>query len=121
MRKPVLLLMLFSLPATFAADSPAVGDMSKVGKVDFPTSCSAKVQPEFLPGVALLHSFFYEEARRVFESTAALDPKCAMAQWGVAMTYYHPIWSPPSDAELASGLAAVEKAESSSAAVTPRE
>jgi tetratricopeptide (TPR) repeat protein len=123
MRKPAVLLflpLLLSLPA-LAAGSPALGDMSKVGKVDFPTSCSAKAQPEFLRGVALLHSFFYEEARRVFESAAALDPKCAMAQWGVAMTYYHPIWSPPTDAELASGLAAVEKAESSSAAVTPRE
>src|SRR5262249_6686534 len=92
-----------------------LGDLGKVGTVVFPTSCSAKAQPEFLRGVALLHSFFYEEARRVFASAAATDPSCAMAQWGVAMTWYHPIWSPPSDADLEAGLRAIEKAEAAGA------
>ena len=109
------ILLVASLTSTAAAESPALGDLSKVGTVDFPTSCSDKAQPEFLRGVALLHSFFYEEARRVFTSTAALDPACAMAHWGVAMTWYHPLWAPPSDEELAAGLAAVEKAESAGA------
>jgi len=109
------ILLVASLTSTAAAESPALGDLSKVGTVDFPTSCSDKAQPEFLRGVALLHSFFYEEARRVFTSTAALDPACAMAHWGVAMTWYHPLWAPPSDEELAVGLAAVEKAESAGA------
>ena len=63
-------------------------------------------------GVALLHSFFYEEARRVFNLAAETDPKCAMAYWGVAMTYYHPIWAPPTPDDLKAGVAAVEKAES---------
>jgi tetratricopeptide (TPR) repeat protein len=98
------------LPAL--ADTRALGDMSKVGSVEFPTSCSAKAQPEFIRGVALLHSFFYEEARRVFLEAAAKDPACAMAQWGVAMTYYHPIWAPPSEADLKAGMEAVAKAES---------
>jgi tetratricopeptide (TPR) repeat protein len=99
----------------FAAGSPALGDLGKVGTVVFPTSCSAKAQPEFLRGVALLHSFFYEEARRVFESAASLDPSCAMASWGVAMTWYHPIWSPPSDDDLKAGLRAIERAEAAGA------
>src|SRR5262249_14625330 len=65
---------------------------------------------EFARGVALLHSFFYEEARRVFTSVAESDPKCAMAQWGIAMTWWHPIWVPPTPDEMRAGKAAIEKA-----------
>jgi tetratricopeptide (TPR) repeat protein len=68
------------------------------------------VQSEFSRGVALLHSFFYEEARRVFTSVAERDPKCAMAQWGIAMTWWHPIWTPPTPAEMSAGQGAIEKA-----------
>jgi tetratricopeptide (TPR) repeat protein len=60
--------------------------------------------------VALLHSFFYEEARRIFTSVAEQDPKCAMAQWGIAMTWWHPIWTPPTADEMKAGKAAIEKA-----------
>jgi tetratricopeptide (TPR) repeat protein len=68
------------------------------------------VQSEFARGVALLHSFFYEEARRVFTSVAERDPKCAMAQWGIAMTWWHPIWTPPTPDEMRAGKTAIEKA-----------
>jgi tetratricopeptide (TPR) repeat protein len=95
-----------------AADAPALGDLGKVGTVDFPTSCSAKAQPQFLRGVALLHSFFYEESRRVFTDATKSDPRCAMAYWGIAMTWYHPIWAPPTDEELKAGMEAIVKAES---------
>ena len=95
--------------------TPALGDLSKVGTVQFPTSCDPKVQDEFARGVALLHSFFYDEARRIFTAVAEKDPGCAMAHWGVAMTWYHPIWAAPTDEELKNGLAAVEKAESAGA------
>src|SRR5262249_8155796 len=73
MRRAALLSILLVVSHVFvprAAGSPALGDLGKVGTVEFPTSCSAKAQPEFLRGVALLHSFFYEEARRVFTSAA---------------------------------------------------
>ncbi|HEX4824339.1 MAG TPA: hypothetical protein VFV19_08495 [Candidatus Polarisedimenticolaceae bacterium] len=110
----------FVLVAPSWAGTPSLGDMSKVGTVDFPTSCNAKAQPDFIRGVALLHSFFYEEARRLFSEAAAKDSGCAMAQWGIAMSYYHPIWAPPTAKDLEAGLAAVEKAEAV-AKVTPRE
>jgi tetratricopeptide (TPR) repeat protein len=73
--------------------------------------------------MALLHSFFYEEARRVFTSVTERDARCAMAQWGVAMTWYHPLWASPTDQEFASGLEAVQKAETAAGAsdVTERE
>jgi len=70
--------------------------------------------------VALLHSFFYEEARRVFTSIAERDPNCAMAQWGIAMTWWHPIWTPPTPDEMRAGKAAIDKAMSVKA-VTDRE
>ena len=117
----VLALSLAVFPAVRAADAPALGDLSKVGTVAFPTSCEAQVQPDFLRGVALLHSFFYEEARRVFTSVAERDPGCAMAQWGVAMTWYHPLWAAPTETELKAGLEAVQKAEGAAGASSQRE
>jgi tetratricopeptide (TPR) repeat protein len=92
------------------ATGPEPGDLRAAGKVEFPVSCAASVQSEFSRGVALLHSFFYEEARRVFTSVAERDPKCAMAQWGIAMTWWHPIWTPPTPDEMSAGKAAIEKA-----------
>src|SRR4029077_11883706 len=92
------------------ATIPEPGDLRAAGKVEFPISCTPAVQSEFSRGVALLHSFFYEEARRVFTSVAERDPKCAMAQWGIAMTWWHPIWTPPTPDEMSAGKAAIEKA-----------
>src|SRR5437867_1578742 len=97
------------------ATAPEPGDMRGVGKVEFPISCAPAVQSEFARGVALLHSFFYEEARRIFTAVAERDPKCAMAQWGIAMTWWHPIWTPPTPDEMAAGKAAIEKAMGMSA------
>src|SRR5213078_2338355 len=93
-----------------SATGPEPGDLRAAGKVEFPISCASSVQSEFSRGVALLHSFFYEEARRVFTSVAERDPKCAMAQWGIAMTWWHPIWTPPRPDEMSAGKAAIEKA-----------
>src|SRR3989440_10383119 len=92
------------------ATAPEPGDLRAAGKVDFPITCAPSVQSEFSRGVALLHSFFYEEARRVFTSVAESDPKCAMAQWGCAMTWWHPIWTPPTPDEMSAGKAVIEKA-----------
>jgi tetratricopeptide (TPR) repeat protein len=88
-----------------------LGDLSKVGAVEFPTSCDPGVQPEFKRAVALLHSFFYEESRRVFTSVLNRDAGCGIAHWGVAMTWYHPVWTPPTDEEFRSGVAAIEQAQ----------
>ena len=89
---------------------PEPGDLRAAGTVDFPVSCAPAVRPEFMRGVALLHSFFYEEARRIFTAVAEKDPTCAMAQWGIAMTWWHPIWTPPTPDEMRAGKAASDKA-----------
>ena len=84
----------------------------KLGTVSFPTSCAPAVQKSFERGVALLHSFWYEEAQKQFEQVAQQDPKCAMAHWGVAMTLWHQLWSRPDDAGSKQGWSEVEKARS---------
>lgn len=83
----------------------------KLGTVNFTTSCSPKVQKQFNHAVAWLHSFEYEEAEKAFAEVAATDPQCGMAYWGIAMSNYHPLWVPPTPAELKKGWSAVEKAK----------
>ena len=109
---PFLALLIGGLTAFGAETSlvPEPGDLRTAGTVDFPVSCASAVRPEFLRGVALLHSFFYEEARRIFTDVAEKDPTCAMAQWGIAMTWWHPIWTPPTPDEMSAGKAAAAKA-----------
>jgi tetratricopeptide (TPR) repeat protein len=67
----------------------------KLGTVQFPTSCSSKEQKNFERAVALLHSFAYSAAEKAFSDVIKTDPNCAMAHWGIAMTYFHPLWPPP--------------------------
>jgi len=90
----------------------AVGSLEKLGKVDFRISCDAAVQPQFNRAVAMLHSFGYARAHKAFAGVAEKDSACGMAYWGIAMTYYHPIWEAPGPADLKEGWAAVEKAKS---------
>ncbi|MGH9163167.1 MAG: tetratricopeptide repeat protein [Vicinamibacteraceae bacterium] len=81
-----------------------------LGRVHFPVTCASGTQAAFDKATALLHSFGYEEARQAFGSIAENDPQCGMAHWGVAMTYYHPLWAAPTPEELASGTAAARGA-----------
>jgi tetratricopeptide (TPR) repeat protein len=90
-----------------------------VGHVHLPTSCSAPAQQQFDRGVALLHSFWYEESSRTFAAVATLDSSCAMAYWGEAMSLLHPLWAPPAPNDLARGHDLSERAVARSR--TPRE
>jgi hypothetical protein len=67
----------------------------QLGTVNFPVSCAPQVQKPFERGVALLHSFWYEEAQKEFEDIARHDPQCAMASWGIAMSMWHQLWNRP--------------------------
>jgi hypothetical protein len=89
----LLALSLFTgLP--FAQETHDHGAPEQLGTVSFATSCSPAVQAEFQRGVALLHSFAYSAAESTFREVAEKDPGCAMAHWGIAMSYYHQLWEP---------------------------
>src|SRR5438105_15172730 len=91
----------------------------QLGLVSFPTSCAANVQKPFVRGVALLHSFWYEEAEKQFAEVAKNDSHCAMAHWGIAMSLYHHLWERPGGDDLERGASEVAKAQK--LAATPRE
>ena len=68
----------------FALAVPALTQEEKLGKVNFPNSCDAKVQAQFERGVAMLHSFWYSAAEKTFREVLTQDPSCAIATWGIA-------------------------------------
>jgi tetratricopeptide (TPR) repeat protein len=91
----------------------------KLGRVDFRTSCSPQVAAAFNRGVALLHSFAYTASEEQFRDVARADPGCAMAHWGIALSYFHPLWAPPDAEHLRLGIREIDAARGVSA--TPRE
>jgi len=105
-----LLLMLANRAAS-QHEHTTKGMKGPLGTVEFRVSCTAEAQESFTRGVALLHSFTYEESAEAFRKAAAVDPRCAMAQWGLAMTEYHQLWEPyAGPAELKRGAAEIQKA-----------
>ena len=125
-------LLLFSLLVTLPTVA-ATGDDDKdhhhhedltetqLGTVHFPVSCAASVQKPFQRGVALLHSFWYEEAEKEFIDIAKDDPNCAMAHWGIAMSIWHQLWNKPEGEVLARGISECKATETGKARVTARE
>ena len=89
---------------------PQDGEM--FGEVSFTASVPEKLKTDFNIGVALLHSFEYDEAEKMFAKVIDQSPGCAMAYWGVAMSNFHPLWAPPTPLELQKGVKAIEIAKS---------
>src|ERR1700728_936017 len=75
----------------------------QLGKVSFPISCAPGSQSAFERGVALMHSFEYEQAEKQFTEISQKDPGCAMAHWGIALSLFHAIWERPEDSTLKRG------------------
>jgi len=82
----------------------------KLGSVSFPVSCVPAVQKPFERGVALLHSFEFEQSDLQFQEIARQDPHCAMAYWGQAMSIYHQLWSRPTPRDLKDGWELLQQA-----------
>jgi hypothetical protein len=132
--KRLACLLLFSLLCTVAFAAVANDDdqdkdhhhhedltETQLGTVHFPISCAASVQQPFARGVALLHSFWYEEAEKEFLDIAKDDPNCAMAHWGMAMSIWHQLWNEPDAKVIARGLEETNTAAKLAAKATPRE
>jgi tetratricopeptide (TPR) repeat protein len=94
--------------ATAAADEPAHAQtIAGLGTATFPTSThSPEAQTDFIRGLLLLHVFEYDDAAKAFQSAQKIDPTFAMAYWGEAMTYNHPVWN---ELDVPAGQAALNK------------
>jgi len=106
--------VLLAIPAVADDDAHHHEELTaeQLGTVHFPTTCTENVQKNFERGVALLHSFWYEEAQKQFQQVAQDDPHCAMAHWGAAMSLWHQLWNHPDAKTIKKGQAEVKKAES---------
>jgi len=78
------------------------------GSVKFSLSCSESVRDKFNLATALLHSFEYREAEKLFASVMDQDPQCILAYWGAAMCNFHPLWEPPNVNDLKKGAKIIE-------------
>src|SRR6266566_774438 len=94
---------------------PALAE-EKLGKVTFPISCGAAVSAQFERGVAMLHSYWFVESRKVFDAIVQQDASCAMAYWGLAVTALgNSLAAPPAPKDAAAAWAALEKARAGGA------
>jgi tetratricopeptide (TPR) repeat protein len=80
-----------------------------LGSAHFHATGAPACQQPFLRGLLQLHSFMYDSARDDFHAAVAGDPGCAIARWGLAMTFDHPIWS---EEDLDSGRKAIAEVKS---------
>src|SRR3954453_24017023 len=87
------------------------GTDQQLGNVHFATSCNETAQRRFDRAMRYQHSFWYRAARDVFAEVAAADPQCAMAYWGIALTYLDNPHGPIPGPNVAPGLAAIQKAK----------
>ena len=82
------------------------------GSVSFSSTVPSTLQKDLNTAIALLHSFEYDEAEKMFANVIDKAPDCAMAYWGVAMSNFHPLWAPPTPPELQKGMQAIQIARS---------
>src|SRR5262245_25071718 len=108
----------FVLLAVLTVLFPSIGiaqekAAEQLGKVTFPTSCDPKVQAQFERGVAMLHSYWFTEAGKVFDAVAKQDPHCTMAYWGYAVNLLgNSLASAPPAKDAQAAWEALERARS---------
>jgi hypothetical protein len=116
-----LAIIVIALSAIFIV---AISDMRQreaLRQVHFEISCGAPAQRSFDRATARLHAMAYVEAERAYTAIAALEPDCAMAYWGVAMSRLkRPIAITPLPDDLRTARDALQRAADAKIA-TPRE
>jgi tetratricopeptide (TPR) repeat protein len=68
------------------------GRASSLGTVALPNSGNSAAQAPFLKGIALLHSFEYDDAASAFREAQEADPSLALAYYGEALTHSRLMW-----------------------------
>src|SRR3712207_8554382 len=117
--KVVLAILAFGAPPLWASeahDHAHARDVSSLGRVNFPISCSAAAQQDFNLNLALFYSFWYPESIDAFVKLAEKEPGCAMAYWGEAISRFrNPLADRTTPADAKAGWAAIQKAQSAGA------
>jgi len=106
----------------FMIGLPAIA-APEYGHVEFANSGAPQAQADFIIGLALLHDFEYPSAAAAFRRAEAADSDFAMAYWGEAMTFNHPVWmqQDPASARAALNRLAPSSSMRRSKAQTERE
>jgi tetratricopeptide (TPR) repeat protein len=108
------ILVLFSATPRSAYGQDAhthAGSVTLIGRVTFPISCSKHAQKEVEQGLAMFHSFLFEDAEAQFNAAAEADPACAMAYWAEAIGLYRPLAYATSPADMKRGWELIQKAD----------
>jgi len=72
------------------AQTPAAAEL---GTINFPTSAKPAAQAAFLTGTKALYNFEFDLAAEAFQQAQKAEPSFALAYWGEAMSYNHPLWA----------------------------
>src|SRR5215831_12295060 len=117
MRPLAIALLIAPLSAVMLAQHESVERLNPgleegLGRVHMEITCSPNVSVEFDRALALLHNFWYARSLEYFNRVIKKDPECAMAYWGAAMTYNHPFWDPPSQADEVAAWRLVQRGSS---------
>ena len=111
MRKMMPFLLVAAISTNSYAQEHQHTTSGDVGSVRFPVSCNAEAQTRMNRAVAMLHSFWFAEAHKTFESVVQADPGCGIAYWGAAVTQFgNPMGGGTGPALQKVGLAEAEKA-----------
>ncbi|MDH4062974.1 MAG: hypothetical protein OEW19_01140 [Acidobacteriota bacterium] len=90
--RSVVLAAFLACALALAAGAELNARQEPLGRIEFPTTQTGPAQDAFIRGVLLLHSFEYDDAREAFVEARTAAPGFAMAFWGEAMTFNHPLW-----------------------------
>jgi tetratricopeptide (TPR) repeat protein len=104
---------LLQCASVYAQDNISVSDAdyrSRYGHAEMNISCTTAARSPFERGLLQMHSFAWQEARASFQEVTRIDPDCAMAWWGIAMTFYDGLHEHPSADEVELARAALASA-----------
>lgn len=114
MQKALLAVTVSITALALSSSQPLVAQSDvdqQLGSVHFQTSCNEVAQRRFDRAMRYQHSYWYAPAKEIFEEALKADPTCGIAQWGIALTLLDNPHNAIPQANLAPGLAAIEKAK----------
>src|SRR5262245_18494655 len=107
------LLVIIVFVATGALGRAQAPAAEQLGTISFPTSASPAAQTPFLVGVKALLNFEFDTAAEAFRASQNAEPGFALAYWGEAMSFNHPLWA---EQDLAAARRVLERLAPTAAA-----